>query len=253
MVGLDGGVDSTLVALLACDALGPERVRCVVMPSIDADDGAAGDACELARAVGCELRVVPTDALDATYREVLDPELPDAGHDRTRERIRARIRSNVLMALASSHGWLHLSTGNKSELACGYATLYGETFGGFAAIKDLTRTLVTELVRWRQASAAAPVPSGVLADPHAGMYRSQWALDGLPAFDAVDPILQLYAEDDEDPETIVARGHDAALVRRIVALVEGAEYKRRQTPPGITISPRPFGRGRRMPIGHRFA
>jgi NAD+ synthase (glutamine-hydrolysing) len=253
MVGLDGGVDSTLVALLACDALGPARVRCVVMPSIDADDGAAGDACELARAVGCELRVVPTDALDATYREVLDPELPDAGHDRTRERIRARIRSNVLMALASSHGWLHLSTGNKSELACGYATLYGETFGGFAAIKDLTRTLVTELVRWRQASAAAPVPSGVLADPHAGMYRSQWALDGLPAFDAVDPILQLYAEDDEDPETIVARGHDAALVRRIVALVEGAEYKRRQTPPGITISPRPFGRGRRMPIGHRFA
>jgi NAD+ synthase (glutamine-hydrolysing) len=253
MVGLDGGVDSALVAVLACDALGAHRVTGVVMPSVDSDSGAADDACELARLLGCELRVIGTDTLDAAYREVLDSELADPEITLTRERIRARIRSNILMALANSHGWLHLSTGNKSELACGYATLYGETFGGFAAIKDLPRTLVTRLLAWRHRSAAgAPIPEPVLSDPHAGMYRSQWALDGLPSFALVDPILQLYVEDDEDPETIVARGYDDALVRRIVALVEGAEYKRRQTPPGIMISPRPFGRGRRMPISHRF-
>jgi NAD+ synthase (glutamine-hydrolysing) len=251
MVGLDGGVDSALVALVASDALGAAHVTGVVMPSIDSDDRAAGDACELARALGCALRVIGTDTLDAAYREVLDSELADPEITLTRERIRPRIRSNILMALANSHGWLHLSTGNKSELACGYATLYGETFGGFAAIKDVPRTLVARLLGWRH-RAGAPIPSGVLSDAHAGMYRSQWALDGLPAFETVDPILQLYVEDDEDPETIVARGHDDTLVRRIVALVEGAEYKRRQTPPGITISPRPFGRGRRMPISHRF-
>jgi NAD+ synthase (glutamine-hydrolysing) len=253
MVGLDGGVASALVVLLACDALGAARISCVVMPSADSDAAAATNACDLARALGCDLRVVATDALDAAYSEALDPELADGERARTRERIRARIRSNVLMALASSHGWLHLSTGTKSELACGYATLYGETFGGFAAIKDLPRTLVTELVLWRMKAFGAPVPDAIQAEPDAGMYHSQWVLDGLPSFDVVDPIIQLYAEDDEDPETIVARGYDAALVRRVVALVEGAEYKRRQTPPGITISPRAFGRGRRMPINHRFA
>jgi NAD+ synthase (glutamine-hydrolysing) len=252
MVGLDGGIDSALVALLACDALGADRVCCVVMPSSDCDPLAFADACELARSARCELRVIHTDELDAAYQNVLGPELGDADPPRTRERVRARIRSNVLMALAHSHGWLHLSTGNRSELACGYATLYGETFGGFAAIKDVPRTLVTGLIRWRKSIADASVPDGIVSDEHAGLYSSRWAADGLPAFETVDPILKLYAEDDEDPETIIASGHDPALVRRVVRLVEDAEYKRRQTPPGITISARPFSRGRRMPISHRF-
>lgn len=253
MVGLDGGIDSALVAVLAADALGPEHLTCVVMPAADSDQDAAAGACELAQALGCELRVIHTDALHAAYLEVLGDELANTHLSSTTERIRARIRSNVLMALASTHGSLHLSTGNKSELACGYSTLYGETFGGFAAIKDVPRTLVARLAQWRQRHGpGAPVPSAILADPHGGMHQSQWFADGLPSFEEVDPILQLYVEDDEDPETIAARGYDAGLVRRIVGLVEGAEYKRRQTPPGIKISLRAFGRDRRMPITHGF-
>jgi len=253
MVGLDGGIDSALVALLAADALGAEALTCVVMPEADSAQEAAANACELARGLGCELRVIHTDALNAAYLELLGQELADTDLTSTTERIRARIRSNVLMALSNTYGWLHLSTGNKSELACGYTTLYGETFGGFAAIKDVPRTLVMRLARWRQQHASgARIPSGILADPHAGMHQSQWAADDLPSFEEVDPILQLYVEDDEDPETIAARGYDPALVRRIISLVEGAEYKRRQTPPGIKISLRAFGRDRRMPITHRF-
>ncbi len=253
VVGIDGGIDSAIVALLACDALGHERVTCVVMPSEDSDMTAAANARELTDRLGCDLRTINIDSLYATYLDVLADELTSAGHHSTGERIRARIRSNLLMALSNSPGCLHLSTGNKSELACGYSTLYGETFGGFAAIKDVPRTLVTRLAHWRQVrDARQPIPDGILVDPNAGMHPSQWEFDGLPPFELVDPILELYVEDDEDPETIAARGHDPALVRRVVALVEAAEYKRRQTPPGIKISLRAFGRDRRMPITHRF-
>jgi NAD+ synthase (glutamine-hydrolysing) len=253
VVGLDGGIDSAVVALLAADALGPERLTCVAMPSQDSDPDAEAGARELAAALGCALRVIHTDALHAGYLELLEAELAGADGTRTSERIRARIRANVLMALADAHRWLHLSTGNKSELACGYSTLYGETFGGFAAIKDVPRTLVTRLAHWRQRRGPGrPLPERMLALAHAGMHPSPWASDGLPAFEAVDPILQAYVEDDEDPDTIAARGHDPALVRRIVALVEAAEPKRRQTPPGIKISVRAFERDRRMPLTHRF-
>ena len=254
VVGLGGGIDSAVVALLACDALGGDRVTCVVMPSADSDPDAAAHSSRLAERLGCELRTIEIDSLFATYRETLAGE--DLGEDErtTLERIRARIRSNVLMALSNREGRLHLSTGNKSELACGYSTVYGETFGGFAAIKDVPRTLVVRLAHWRQAQGRphAPIPEELLTDPNAGMHPSQWESDGLPPFEEVDPILELYVEDDEDPETIAARGHDRELVRRIIGLVEAAEYKRRQTPPGIKISLRAFGRDRRMPITHRF-
>jgi NAD+ synthase (glutamine-hydrolysing) len=252
LVGLDGGIDSAVVALLAADALGPDRLTCAVMPAEDSDPDAEAAARALAAALGCALSVIPIDTLNATYLDLLEDELSAAGGTWTRERIRARVRSNVLMALADAHRWLHLSTGNKSELACGYATLYGETFGGFAAIKDVPRTLVTRLARWRQ-RRGQPIPERTLGLPHAGMHPSPWALDGLPPFEQVDPILQAYVEDDEDPDTIAARGHDPALVRRIVALVEAAEPKRRQTPPGLKISTRAFARDRRMPLTHRFA
>ena len=254
VVGLGGGIDSAVVALLACDALGSERVTCVVMPSADSDPVAAAHSSRLAERLGCELRTIAIDALFATYQETLaDEDLADGEHP-TLERIRARIRSNVLMAVSNRDGYLHLSTGNKSELACGYVTLYGETFGGFAAIKDVPRTLVVRLAHWRQGQGHphAPIPAELLADPNAGMHPSQWDSDGLPPFEVVDPILELYVEEDEDPDTIAAHGHDPALVRRIIGLVEAAEYKRRQTPPGIKISLRAFGRDRRMPISHRF-
>ena len=254
VVGLGGGIDSAVVALLACDALRSDRVTCVVMPSADSDPVATGYSARLAERLGCEIKTIHIDALFAAYRDTLAGEALGGDEHNTLERIRARIRSNVLMALASRDGHLHLSTGNKSELACGYSTLYGETFGGFAAIKDVPRTLVVRLAAWRQGQGRpdAPIPPELLADPNAGMHPSQWESDGLPPFEEVDPILELYVEDDEDPETIAARGHDLELVRRVIGLVEAAEYKRRQTPPGIKISLRAFGRDRRMPISHRF-
>ena len=254
VVGLGGGIDSAVVALLACDALGSDRVTCVVMPAADSDPVATAYAVHLAERLGCDLRTIGIDALYATYREALAGESLGDDEQTTLDRIRARIRSNLLMAISNREGHLHLSTGNKSELACGYSTLYGETFGGFAAIKDVPRTLVVRLAHWRhgQGRPHAPLPAELLADPNAGMNPSQWDSDGLPSFEEVDPILELYVEDDEDPDTIAARGHDPELVRRVIALVEAAEYKRRQTPPGIKISLRAFGRDRRMPITHRF-
>ncbi|MGI8596138.1 MAG: NAD+ synthase [Thermoleophilaceae bacterium] len=253
VVGLGGGIDSSVVALLACDALGPEHVTTVIMPSGDSDRRAEDGARELVGALGCELREIPTDDLLAAYEVVLVPELGDLARSSTDERIRARLRSNLLMALANASDWLLLSTGNKSELACGYSTLYGETFGGFAPLKDVPRSLVVRLARWRQARASGgPIPTTILARPHQGVRPDQWHADGLPPFEEVDPILEAYVEDDEDPATLAARGYDPDVVRWVVDLVERAEYKRRQAPPGIRISGRAFGRDRRMPMAHRF-
>jgi len=254
VVGLGGGIDSSLVAVLACEALGPQRVTTVLMPAADSDRGAEEAARELAAALGCELREVPVAGLRDAYEHALGtPALSSgAGSGSTEERVLARIRSNVLMALANVPGRLLLSTGNKSELACGYATLYGETFGGFAPLKDVPRTTVVRLARWRQGDAPGPIPAAILTDPHGGVRPSTWRQDGLPPFEEVDPILQAYVEEDEDPDDLVARGHDPAVVRRVVDLVERAEPKRRQAPPGIRISARAFGQDRRMPLAHRF-
>jgi NAD+ synthase (glutamine-hydrolysing) len=254
VVGLGGGIDSALVAVLACEALGPERVTAVLMPAADSDRGAEEAARELVAALGCELREVPVEGLRDAYEDALGMQAltVSAGSGTTEERVLARIRSNVLMALANVPGRLLLSTGNKSELACGYATLYGETFGGFAPLKDVPRTTVVRLARWRQGDAPGPIPAAILSDPHGGMRPSAWREDGLPPFAVVDPILQAYVEEDEDPDDLVARGHDPEVVRRIVELVERAEPKRRQAPPGIRISARAFGQDRRMPLAHRF-
>ena len=254
VVGLGGGIDSSLVAVLACEALGPDRVTAVLMPAADSDRVAEQAARELAGALGCELREVPVAGLRDAYEHALGtPALSSsAGSGSTEERVLARIRSNVLMALANVPGRLLLSTGNKSELACGYATLYGETFGGFAPLKDVPRTTVVRLARWRQGDAPGPIPAAILGDPHGGLRPSTWRQDGLPPFEEVDPILQAYVEEDEDPDDLVARGHDPAVVRRVVDLVERAEPKRRQAPPGIRISARAFGQDRRMPLAHRF-
>ncbi len=254
VVGLGGGIDSSLVAVLACEALGPDRVTTVLMPAADSDRDAEHAARGLVTALGCELREVPVTGLRDAYEHALGTSAlsSGAGSGSTEERVLARIRSNVLMALANVPGRLLLSTGNKSELACGYATLYGETFGGFAPLKDVPRTTVVRLARWRQGHAPGPIPAAILADPHGGVRPSTWRQDGLPPFEEVDPILQAYVEEDEDPDDLVARGHDAVVVRRVVDLVERAEPKRRQAPPGIRISARAFGQDRRMPLAHRF-
>ncbi|HEV2769588.1 MAG TPA: NAD+ synthase [Solirubrobacteraceae bacterium] len=254
VVGLGGGIDSSVVALLACEALGPERVTAVIMPAADSDPRAEEAARELVAALGCDLREVAVDGLRAAYEDALGPRALSSGPGSasTEERVLARVRSNVLMALTNVPGRLLLSTGNKSELACGYSTLYGETFGGFAPLKDVPRTTVVRLARWRQGDAPGPIPASILTDPHGGVRPSLWRQDGLPPFEAVDPILQAYVEEEEDPEELMARGHDPAVVRRVVDLVERAEPKRRQAPPGIRISARAFGQDRRMPLAHRF-
>jgi len=254
VVGLGGGIDSSLVTVLACEALGPERVTAVLMPAADSDRDAEDAARELVAALGCELREVPVAGLRDAYEDALGtPALTaSAGSGSAEERVLARIRSNVLMALANVPGRLLLSTGNKTELACGYATLYGETFGGFAPLKDVPRTTVVRLARWRQGDAPGPIPAAILTDPHGGVRPSTWRQDGLPPFEVVDPILQAYVEEDEGPDDLVARGHDAGVVQRVVDLVERAEPKRRQAPPGIRISARAFGQDRRMPLAHRF-
>ena len=254
VVGLGGGIDSSVVALLACEALGPERVTAVIMPATDSDPRAEEAARELVVALGCDLREVAVDGLREAYEAALGPHglRPGSGSASTEERVLARVRSNVLMALTNVPGRLLLSTGNKSELACGYSTLYGETFGGFAPLKDVPRTTVVRLARWRQGTAPGPIPASILADPHGGVRPSTWRQDGLPPFEAVDPILQAYVEEEEDPDELMARGHDPAVVARVVDLVERAEPKRRQAPPGIRISARAFGQDRRMPLAHRF-
>lgn len=254
VVGLGGGIDSSVVAVLACEAVGPDRVTAVIMPAADSDPRAEEAARELVGALGCDLREVAVDGLREAYEVALGSDALHSGPGSasTEERVLARVRSNVLMALANVPGRLLLSTGNKSELACGYSTLYGETFGGFAPLKDVPRTTVVRLARWRQGGAWGPIPASILDDPHGGVRPSLWRQDGLPPFEAVDPILQAYVEEEEDPEELMNRGHDPAVVRRVVDLVERAEPKRRQAPPGIRISARAFGQDRRMPLAHRF-
>ena len=253
VVGLGGGIDSTLVALLACDALGADNVTAVLMALPGSSKPAEQAVRELTTRLGCELREIAAGTIADAYRGVLEPELTLDGEDLTSERVLSRIRSNLLMALSNRFGWLLLSTGNKSELACGYSTLYGETFGGFAPLKDVPRSLVVRLARWRQARASGgPIPATILAHPHQGVRPDQWHADGLPPFDEVDPILEAYVEDDEDPAALVARGYDPDVVRRVVDLVERAEYKRRQAPPGVKLRPKAFGRDRRTPITNRW-
>jgi NAD+ synthase (glutamine-hydrolysing) len=271
-VALSGGIDSALVAVLAADAVGPERLSCVVMPSPHSSPETQADARTLAANLGCELIEIPIGGMMDGYGRALSGHLdpgpaPAAGeeappHDPARpsepdlaaENIQARIRGNLMMALSNRHGWLVLTTGNKSEMSVGYATLYGDMAGGFAVIKDVPKTLVYELTRRRNERAGRElVPASVLERPPSAELRpDQLDSDSLPPYDLLDRILEAYVERDQGREEMIAAGMPARTVDDVIRLVDRSEYKRRQAAPGIRITPRAFGRDRRLPITNRF-
>ncbi len=254
VLALSGGIDSALVALLAVDALGPERVRLVVMPSPHSSEETQADARAIAANLDAELIEIPiADAMRA-YEAALEQSFEGAEPGLAEENIQARIRGNLVMALSNKFGWLVLATGNKSEMSVGYATLYGDMAGGFAVIKDVFKLLVYRLVRWRNDSAGRElVPASVLERPPSAELRAeQLDEDSLPPYETLDRILEGYVERDEGIDALVAQGLPQETVEEVVRMVDRAEYKRRQAPPGIRISSKAFGRDRRLPITNRF-
>jgi NAD+ synthase (glutamine-hydrolysing) len=253
VIGLSGGIDSSLVADIAVAALGAENVIGVAMPSAYSSSGSLKDAELLARNLGIRLLSIPIDNIFQAYLKTLAEPLKGTEPDVTEENIQARIRGNLLMALSNKFGWLVLTTGNKSEMATGYTTLYGDMAGGFAVIKDVPKTLVYELARYRNSLPDAPIPQSVIEKaPSAELRPGQKDSDSLPPYDLLDPVLTAYVEEDKSAEQIIALGADEALVRRAAHLVDSSEYKRRQAPPGVKITPKAFGRDRRLPITNRF-
>ena len=257
VLGLSGGIDSAFVAVLARDALGPEAIRAVAMPSPYSSPESLEDAREVADGLGVRLDVLEIEPVFAGYLTLLQEPFRGTEAGTAEENLQARIRGNLLMALSNKFGSLVLATGNKSEYAVGYATLYGDMAGGFAPIKDVPKTLVYQLARWRNAIGAAetpPIPQRVMDKaPSAELRPDQKDTDSLPPYDVLDPIVEAYVEDDRSPEDIIAeRGLDPAIVDRVVAMIDGAEYKRRQAAPGIKITPKAFGRDRRLPITNRY-
>ncbi|MGI9082162.1 MAG: NAD+ synthase [Thermoleophilaceae bacterium] len=254
VLGLSGGIDSALVALLAVDALGPERVSCVVMPSPYSSSATQSDARAIAGNLGTELIELCIEAPMEAYDDLLREAFAGQDSDITEENLQARIRGNLLMALSNKFGWLVLTTGNKSELSVGYATLYGDMAGGFAVLKDVFKHWVFRLVQWRNSQdERVPVPASVIERPPSAELRAEQRDDqSLPPYEVLDAILAGYVEQDLDAADIVAQGHPVEDVERVIRMVDRAEYKRRQTPPGIRISTKAFGRDRRLPITNRY-
>jgi NAD+ synthase (glutamine-hydrolysing) len=257
VLGLSGGVDSALVATIAVDALGADAVRALAMPSMYSSPESLEDAEEVARRLKIRMDVVPISDVFRAYEGQLGS--LDVVEGLAAENLQARIRGNDLMAVSNRTGAIVLATGNKSEYAVGYSTLYGDMAGGFAPVKDVPKTLLYELCAWRNASAAergeqAPIPDQILAKaPSAELRPDQRDSDSLPPYEVLDPIVEAYVEDDLDVDEIVRRGiADAATAERVAALVDRAEYKRRQAAPGVKITPKAFGRDRRLPITNRY-
>ncbi|MFQ6122545.1 MAG: NAD(+) synthase, partial [Dehalococcoidales bacterium] len=254
LVGLSGGIDSSLVATIAVDALGKSNVTGIAMPSKYSSPGSITDAKLLARNLGIKLMTISIDEVFQTYLGVLVEAFKGTEPDVTEENIQARIRGNILMALSNKFGWLVLTTGNKSEMATGYTTLYGDMAGGFAVIKDVPKTMVYKLARYRNSLAGYELIPATIIDkaPSAELRPGQKDTDTLPPYEQLDPILTAYIEEDKSVEQIITTGFDEEIVKRAARLVDTSEYKRRQAPPGIKITPRAFGRDRRLPITNRF-
>jgi NAD+ synthase (glutamine-hydrolysing) len=254
LVGLSGGIDSSLVAAVAVDALGKTGVVGVAMPSRYSSPGSISDAELLAKNLGIKILTVPIEKVFQAYCDTLAGAFKGTRPDVTEENIQARIRGNILMALSNKFGWLVLTTGNKSEMATGYTTLYGDMAGGFAVIKDVPKTIVYELARYRNQRAGKElIPTAVIDKPPSAELRpEQKDSDTLPAYELLDPVLKAYVEEDKSVEEIIATGIDVEVVKRAARLVDGSEYKRRQAPPGIKITTRAFGRDRRLPITNRY-
>ncbi|MHB8504947.1 MAG: NAD+ synthase, partial [Acidimicrobiales bacterium] len=252
VVALSGGVDSSLVTVVAADALGPGRVHTVALPSRYSSGHSLTDAAELARRLGVDHRVIPIEPAHAAFLEMLAPSFAGRPEDLTEENIQSRIRGVAIMALSNKSGWLVLTTGNKSELAVGYSTLYGDTAGGFAVIRDVPKTLVYRLCRWRNTQGDV-IPEGVLTKaPSAELRPGQRDDQSLPPYEELDPILEAYVEGDMTAAELVDAGFDEETVRRVVRLVDAAEYKRRQNPIGVRVTPKAFGKDRRVPITNRY-
>ncbi len=254
VLGLSGGIDSTLVVLVAADALGADRVTAVVMPSRYSSEGTQSDARDLAASLGVQCLDIPIAPAMDVYDEMLAEIFAGREADLTEENIQARIRGNLLMALSNKFGWLVLTTGNKSENSVGYSTLYGDSAGGFAVIKDVPKTLVYKLVDHRnEKDAEHPVPESIVTRPPSAELRpDQKDSDSLPDYDILDAILTAYVEEDADREQLELAGLPPDAIDKVFKLVDRAEYKRRQAPPGIKITPRAFGRDRRMPITNGY-
>jgi NAD+ synthase (glutamine-hydrolysing) len=253
-LGLSGGIDSALVAAIACDVLGAANVTGVTMPSPYSSAGTRRDAARLARNLGIELFTLPISSVLKSYRRALAKPFKGLKEDVTEENLQARIRGNYLMALSNKFGWLVLTTGNKSEIGVGYSTLYGDMAGGFAVIKDVPKTLVYQLAEHANARAGRELIPRTIFDrpPTAELRPGQTDQDTLPPYPELDAILEAYVEGDQGLADITARGFDEATVRRVIAMVDRNEYKRRQGPIGIKITPRAFGRDWRLPIVNKF-
>jgi NAD+ synthase (glutamine-hydrolysing) len=237
---------------VAADALGAAHVHGVAMPSRYSSDHSLTDADALADALGIDMRRIEIEAAHAAFVDMLAPSFAGRDADLTEENLQSRIRGVLLMALSNKFGWMVLTTGNKSEAAVGYSTLYGDTAGGFAVIKDVPKTLVYRLCRWRN-TVSPVIPEGVLTKPPSAELRpGQFDEQTLPPYDVLDPVLEAYVEGDLTAGELVEAGFDEDLVTRVVRLVDLAEYKRRQTPPGVRVTPKAFGRDRRMPITNRY-
>ncbi|MFQ5591753.1 MAG: NAD+ synthase [Phycisphaerae bacterium] len=254
VVGLSGGVDSALTAALAVEAIGPQRVRGVAMPSRFSSEHSVEDARLLADNLGIDFTVIPIDAVHRSMEDAVRPHFADLPQGVAEENIQARIRGNILMALSNKFGWLLLTTGNKSELAVGYCTLYGDMCGGLAVLSDVPKTVVYELAREFNRTASTPyIPwRSIEKPPSAELRADQCDQDTLPAYDVLDAILEQYVEQDKEPEEITASGFDRATVRSVIHMVDRNEYKRKQAPIGLRVTTRAFGPGRRMPIAAKY-
>jgi len=253
VIGLSGGIDSALTAVIAVDALGADNVLGVFMPSPYTSRESRKDTQELARRLGIDLKTLPITPPFKSYLQTLKPAFAGTNVDTTEENLQARIRGNLLMALSNKFGHLVLTTGNKSEMSVGYATLYGDMAGGFAVIKDVPKTMVYELARRRNGVGSEVIPKCILdRAPTAELRPHQKDEDSLPPYPVLDPILKAYVEDDRSVEEMVEMGFDRKTVLRVVGLVDRSEYKRRQAPVGIKITHRGLGKDRRMPITNKY-
>jgi NAD+ synthase (glutamine-hydrolysing) len=254
LISLSGGIDSSLVAAIAVDALGPEHVAGVMLPSRYSSAGSVADAITLAEGLGIRTFTVPIEPAHAAFEQMLDPVFQGAAPDVAEENLQARIRGNVVMTISNKFGWMVLSCGNKSEMATGYATLYGDMAGGFAVIKDVLKTLVYALCRdLNERTGREVIPRSVIEKPPSAELRpNQKDSDSLPDYDVLDPIIEGYVEGDLSVSELVARGFDRELAARVARMVDRNEYKRRQAPPGVRVSPKAFGKDRRPPITNRW-
>jgi len=254
VIGLSGGIDSSLVASIAADALNAQNVNGLFMPSPYTSKGSREDAYALADNLGIRVREVPIDTIMKSYRNALKKDFSGKPSDVTEENLQARIRGNILMAFSNKFGWLVLTTGNKSEMSVGYATLYGDMAVGFAVIKDVPKTMVYQLCRWKNDHAGRVIiPERMFTkEPTAELRHGQKDSDTLPPYSVLDPILKAYIEEDRTFEEILSFGYDVEGSRKVIRMIDSSEYKRRQSPPGIKITQKAFGRDRRFPITNRY-